>query len=186
MRRTNWFERKFPPIEDNGLLPAILERLEGTPARLRAMLPNSEPAGAMPPGWSAAREIGHLSDLEALWLRRVLDLLQGRAELTAADLQNNATHEADHDAWPLAHLVDRFEAARRALIAALRGVDEADLERSASHPRLGTPMRIVDLAYFVAEHDDHHLVRLRTCTIWPHKTPEALTPERFLPIHGFC
>ena len=27
-------------------------------------------------------------------------------------------------------------------------------------PRLGTPMRLVDLAFFVAEHDDHHLAQI--------------------------
>ena len=36
MKRTPWFERKFDPIADNGLLPGIIERLEGTPARLKA------------------------------------------------------------------------------------------------------------------------------------------------------
>ena len=85
MRRTNWFDRQFPPIEDNGLLPAIVERLAGTPARLRAMLANIEPVAGFPPGWSPAQEIGHLGDLEPLWLRRVRDLLEGRADLTAAD-----------------------------------------------------------------------------------------------------
>lgn len=162
MRRTNWFERQFAPISDNGLFPAILERLEGTPARLRTMLASGEPASQPESsGWSAAKEIGHLTDLEPLWLRRVHEIVDGRADLTATDLSNRATHEADHDAWPLLTLVDRFEQARRSLILALRGVSEADLERSARHPRLGTQMRIVDLAYFVAEHDDHHLARLR-------------------------
>ena len=28
------------------------------------------------------------------------------------------------------------------------------------HPRLGTPMRLIDLAFFVAEHDDHHLAQI--------------------------
>lgn len=161
MRRTNWFDRQFPPIADNGLLPAILERLEGTPARLRAMLAGAETTAAMPQGWSPAKEIGHLADLEPLWLRRVQDIVEGRADLTAADLSNRATHETDHDAWPLLQLVDRFEPARRALVLALRSTADADLERSARHPRLGTPMRIIDLAYFVAEHDDHHIARLR-------------------------
>jgi hypothetical protein len=32
------------------------------------------------------------------------------------------------------------------------------------HPRPGTPMRLIDLAYFVAEHDDHDLARLRELT----------------------
>src|SRR5688500_17918629 len=122
MRRTNWFDRQFPLIEDNGLLPTILERLEGTPARLRAMIAGAEPdAGTIRPGWSAAKEIGHLADLEPLWLRRVQDLREGRAELSAADVTNRATHEADHDSWPLLELVGRFELARRALVASLRG-----------------------------------------------------------------
>ncbi len=167
MRRTNWFERQFPPIADNGLLPAILERLEGTPARLRAMLDRAEPTGASHPGWSPAKEIGHLVDMEPLWLGRVHDILDGRPELTVADLSNRATHEADHDAWPLLQLVNRFEPARRSLVAALRGAADADLERSARHPRLGTPMRLIDLAYFVGEHDDHHMARLREM-IRPH------------------
>jgi hypothetical protein len=29
--------------------------------------------------------------------------------------------------------------------------------RTALHPRLKRPMRLVDLCFFVAEHDDHHL-----------------------------
>jgi hypothetical protein len=28
------------------------------------------------------------------------------------------------------------------------------------HPRLGTPMRLVDMMFFVAEHDDHHLATI--------------------------
>jgi len=31
---------------------------------------------------------------------------------------------------------------------------------SALHPRLGTPLRLIDHALFVAEHDDHHLARI--------------------------
>ncbi len=161
MHRTKWFERHFPPIADNGLLPGILERLAGTPARLRAMVAGVEPARTTQTGWSPAQEIGHLVDLEPLWLRRVQEILEGRAELSVADLSNRATHDADHDRWPLSQLVDRLEPARRALVAALRGAGDTDLDRSARHPRLGTPMRLIDLAYFVAEHDDHHLARLR-------------------------
>ena len=160
MRRTKWFERKFPAIADNGLLPGILERLSGTPARLRAMIADARPRAAES-GWSAAKELGHLSDVEPLWMTRVQDILQGRPDLTPADLTNRATTEADHDRHPLSELVDRLEPGRRALVVALRGATDADLERSARHPRLGTPMRLVDLAYFVAEHDDHHMVRLR-------------------------
>ena len=160
MRRTEWFRRNFPAITDNGLMPGILERLAGTPARLRAMVADARPR-ATASGWSAAKELGHLSDIEPLWIARVDDIMQGRPDLTVADLTNRATTNADHDRHPLPALVDRFEPARRALVAALRGASSGDLERSARHPRLGTPMRLVDLAYFVAEHDDHHMARLR-------------------------
>ena len=57
--------------------------------------------------------------------------------------------------------VEQFASQRSMLVAALRVVAEPDLERSARHPRLGTAMRIVDLAFFVAEHDDHHMARMR-------------------------
>jgi hypothetical protein len=170
MRRTPWFERRFPPIDDNGLLPAILERLEGTAPRLRALLSGVERASPVDAGWTIAQEVGHLIDLEPLWLQRVHEIMRGQADLAAADLSNRATHEGDHNQWPVTQLVERFERARLALVSALRGAAARDLERSARHPRLGTPMRLIDLAYFVAEHDDHHLARLRelTTTHAPH------------------
>jgi hypothetical protein len=31
---------------------------------------------------------------------------------------------------------------------------------SSLHPRLQQPMRLIDHALFVAEHDDHHLARI--------------------------
>ena len=33
----------------------------------------------------------------------------------------------------------------------------AELARTSLHPRLRQPMSVVDLCFFVAEHDDHHL-----------------------------
>ncbi len=161
MRRTPWFERQFAPIADNGLLPGILERLDGTPARLAALLATCAVTVGARPGWSPAQELGHLVDLEPLWLARVRDIADGRSDLSVADLTNRATHEGDHDRWPLVVLAGRFAAERMKLVTAVRALTPADLERSARHPRLGTPMRVIDLAYFVAEHDDHHMARLR-------------------------
>jgi hypothetical protein len=37
----------------------------------------------------------------------------------------------------------------------------ADAARTAVHPRLKISMRLVDLCYFVAVHDDHHLAVIR-------------------------
>ncbi len=88
---------------------------------------------AKPDGkWSAQEHAGRLLDLEPLWLARVRDYVAGNAGLTAANLTNRKTHEAE---------------------AALFG-------RAIPHPRLRTPIRLVDHLYFVAEHDDHHLAAI--------------------------
>ena len=162
MKRTNWFDRKFPPITDNGVFPCILERLEGTPARLRQKFAkitgNLAPVGAGK--WSIKKEIGHLIDLEPLWFERALQIIGGQSNLAVADLTNRKTHDAGHDFEEIADLLARFEKEREKFLAVLRQISEADLEKSAIHPRLGTPMKLIDLAFFVAEHDDHHLAQI--------------------------
>jgi hypothetical protein len=45
----------------------------------------------------------------------------------------------------------------------VRRLDEYDatfVERTALHPRLKMKIRVIDLAFFIAEHDDHHLARI--------------------------
>ena len=46
---------------------------------------------------------------------------------------------------------------RFVLVEFLENAIAEDLNKSALHPRLQTPMKIIYLAFFVAEHDDHHL-----------------------------
>jgi len=45
-------------------------------------------------------------------------------------------------------------------VSVLESAPDSALERTARHPRLGTPMRLIDIAFFTAEHDDHHLSRI--------------------------
>ena len=66
----------------------------------------------------------------------------------------------DHDRHEASDLIARFETEREKLVDLLRSAGDADLVKAAVHPRLGTPMKLVDLAYFVAEHDDHHLAQI--------------------------
>lgn len=163
MQRTKWFDRKFPAIEDNGILPCIIERLEGTPARLaekmkqinKAILPVSKDNK-----WSIKKEIGHLIDLEPLWLERAKEIIAGEPDLKKADLTNSKTQEANHDEKEVTALITDFSTHRQQLVKLLRELQDTDLDKSSKHPRLGTPMKIIDLAYFVAEHDDHHLAQI--------------------------
>lgn len=164
MQKTEWFNRKFPIIEDNGILPSIIERLCGTPARIDEITAHLQPALLtlkVNGKWTIKEEIGHLSDLEPLWLGRLDDLVNGVPELRAADLTNQKTHTANHDTTELKTLLQGFRKQRELFVTGLLNLNDDLLLNSSLHPRLKTPMRIIDLAYFVAEHDDHHLASVR-------------------------
>jgi len=101
--------------------------------------------------------VGHLADLEPLWLGRVEDLAEGQKELRPADLENTATWAANHNEAPTLSVLERFRDWRAKLVDRLESLDESELKATALHPRLRQPMTVVDLCLFVAEHDDHHL-----------------------------
>jgi len=158
-----WFERKFEFSFSLDLLPNLRARLRGTPARLEETLRGHphEVLIAKPQGkWSAQEHAGHLLDLESLSLARLEDYVAARSELTPADLTNRKTEEANHNALPLEQLLAEFRAARATLLARVDELDASRFARTLPHPRLKTPMRLIDHLYFVAEHDDHHLARI--------------------------
>lgn len=160
---SNWFERKFDftfPVE---LYPNLCVRLRGTPARLEEMVrdrPRESLVRRPEDKWSAQEHAGHLLDLELLWMARVDDFLAGAGELTAADLSNRKTHQANHNARGINEILAGFRTARMQLVDRVQGLDAGQFVRSMLHPRLKQPMRLVDHLYFVAKHDDHHLARI--------------------------
>ncbi|MDH3652479.1 MAG: DinB family protein [Saprospiraceae bacterium] len=160
---TAWFERKFPSIDDTGRLPTLVERLISTPLRLTAKVSGITDLNlevGKSGRWSVKEEIGHLVTLEPLWLGRVHDILQEELILREADLTNQATFDGNFNEWDVDELVRAFREERIRLTAALEQLSSFDLEKSSLHPRLKIRMKIVDLAFFIAEHDDHHLVRI--------------------------
>jgi uncharacterized damage-inducible protein DinB len=163
MDREPWFERKFAFQLPASHFPLLLERLRGTPARVEERTRGlTRPVLTQRDGrrWSIQENAGHLLDLEPLWLERAHQLFAGAELLAPADLQNRRTHEADHNAGELTGLLAAFRRARLQLLALIATADEATILRAGLHPRLKTPMRLLDLAEFVAEHDDHHLAAI--------------------------
>jgi uncharacterized damage-inducible protein DinB len=159
-----WFDRTFDYGLSVGDAPRLLDRLratpdriaaalEGVPARLRAYKPDGR--------WSVQEHAGHLLDLEELWARRLDDFEQERPVLSPADLQNRRTHEARHNQRDVRSLTDAFRTARTGIVDRLERWSPAELARVSRHPRLDQPMSVVDLCFFVAEHDDHHLAVAR-------------------------
>jgi len=155
-----WFERKFNFETISGTFPFIIDRLDGTVLSIRTKVTglSSEILTAeKEDNWSIQKNIGHLLDLEPLWLNRIKDILNGEEYLREADLTNAKTHNANHNDRDISDLIADFEIERSKLIRLCKDV-ESDAERLTSlHPRLNKPMKIIDLCYFVAEHDDHHL-----------------------------
>ena len=165
-----WFERKFDfslPVE---LLPNVCARLRGTSGRMEEALAGRrhEILIAKPQGkWSAQEHAGHLWDLEPLWLARVNDFAARADRLTVADLSNRKTDQANHNSRPLEYILIGFRAAREKLLKRVDELDSSLFSQTIPHPRLKTPMRLIDHLYFAAEHDDHHLA-----AIWEQVRPE--------------
>lgn len=163
MERMAWFERRFSFDLPAWMYPNVLERLRGTPARLEdrlLILPRELLVHREGEKWSIQEHAGHLLDLEALVAARLEDYAAGREILTPADLQNRKTYEAEHNSKEIGEILGAFRKERMEFVERLEALDAELLERSAIHPRLQTPMRVIDLAFFKAEHDDHHLARI--------------------------
>jgi uncharacterized damage-inducible protein DinB len=163
INKTRWFDRKFQFDLPLDRFPDVVERLRGTPPRLAertANLPLEILVRRDGSAWSIQEQVGHLLDLEPLWSTRIDELLAGAHLLSAADLQNRKTHEANHNADAIDNLLKRFKTERDRIVGKLEHLEESDVARSALHPRLAQPMNMLDLAFFVAEHDDHHLARI--------------------------
>ena len=161
--RRIWFDRSFELGLPLGAFPDVLERVRGTPARLEDRVGSLEPEKLVVEvrgAWSIQANVGHLLDLEELWSGRLEELLGGNKQLRGADLENRKTHEAKHNRRSIEELLKEFRSTRMATVARLESLSDEDLGRQALHPRLGQPMSAVDLFFFVAEHDDHHLARI--------------------------
>jgi uncharacterized damage-inducible protein DinB len=155
-----WVDRKFQFDHLDGTYLNILERLEGTPLRLEAKLDglSEEELTASPDGkWSIQVHLGHLLTLESLWLGRLDDMVMGKEELRAWETTNLETKEANFNEGHLPTILEDFSTMREGFCDALRLLEGECDTMSAFHPRLKAPLSLIEMAYFIAEHDDHHL-----------------------------
>jgi uncharacterized damage-inducible protein DinB len=146
------------------MLADFVERLRGIVPRLGPVLVgvDDEVAHRQQDGrWSIAQNVGHLADVEDLWQERLEDLRQGRAVYTPADPKRFQTAALRHQTRALPVIVAELAERRARLVRDLSEAPAALQAASAFHERLQVPMRLVDCAQFYAEHDDHHLLRIR-------------------------
>ncbi|HEX5884664.1 MAG TPA: DinB family protein [Pyrinomonadaceae bacterium] len=163
MHRIKWTDRRFNFDFPAGLYPEVIERIRGTPARLEELLAglSSETLTTQADGrWSMQENAGHLLDLESLVSQRIDEYLAGNSALHAADMSNRKTYEASHNNVPVTTILNAFRTARHDIVHRLERLDAGVFERAALHPRLNVQMRLVDMLFFQAEHDDYHLARI--------------------------
>lgn len=155
-----WFDRKFQFILPTEMFAIVIERLRGTPARLEEKLAYvSLEALTKSEGskWSILENVGHLLVVMELWERRIVDYNNRVEELYPADLENAKTKESNFNEQSLGYLLKEFRTRQEQLIEDFEAFSDDEAGLTALHPRLKTPMRLIDLAFFIAEHDDHHL-----------------------------
>lgn len=162
-KHLKWTDRTFQftfPVE---VYPEMIERLRGTPARLEDRVRSiaseilTQRDGER---WSVQENVGHLLDLESLFQQRLDEYLAGAKVLQAADMSNRKTHEADHNQVLMQSILTDFRDRRTQLVIRLDSLDSQTFAAVAHHPRLNEPMRLVDMLFFQAEHDDYHLARI--------------------------
>jgi len=179
-----WGERTFAftfPVE---VFPEMIERARGTPTRLEDRV-GSIPAAALTSRdgerWSIQENAGHLLDIEALFSRRLDEYLAGAETLHAADMSNRQTFEADHNRANIQSILVGFRRERTQLVQRFDDLQPQTFAKVAHHPRLNVPMRLVDMIYFQAEHDDYHLARISELIrlfVGGHQTAGASPPSR--------
>jgi hypothetical protein len=164
VERIAWFTREFSfDLLPVWMYPNVLERVRGTPARLEDLARGLSPETLTRRDgdkWSIQEQAGHLLDLEPLGMTRLDDYDSGREELHAADRENRKTFEANHNADTIENILAAFRRERMEFMRRLDAYDETFVQRTALHPRLKMKIRVLDLAFFIAEHDDHHLARI--------------------------
>jgi hypothetical protein len=159
MKKVEWFQRSFSFGMPVGMLPFYLERLSGTAARMeeKTLKVSDEILSFKLDGkWSAKENMAHLAEVDEIALKRLDEMVNGISPMSPAVIQPSRNYNAQ----PVKEVIEYFRENRAKNLARYQLLSEGDLVKSSLHPRLKVQMNPVDLAYFDAEHDDHHLVRV--------------------------
>lgn len=163
-----WKDRRLPfgrPVEE---MPLLLERMQGTPLRL-AQLTRSVPHELLVQNregqWSVMEHIAYLLYLDQHMHERVEDFLARRPRLcTIEDTQGSHDH-VGHRERTLGDLLEEYHLTRDSLVRGLQGLEREALQHRSLHPCNEHEMSPVDMALWLAEHDDHRLVTIRRSVI---------------------
>lgn len=159
MNMLAWFDRKFTFGLSPEMLPFYLERLSGTMARIEFKVKGVDDkilSEKFNTKWCLKQHIGHLAEVDEIGNRRIDEMTSGAAVLSPAVFEPK-----DYSTWPIGKVLDYFDKTRAGNIKKYNNLTDDQLLKDSEHPRLKVKMTPVDLAWFDAEHDDHHLVAIQ-------------------------
>jgi uncharacterized damage-inducible protein DinB len=159
-----WVERKFTFDHlTEGDFPSLVVRLRATPARLESAvrgLSRERLTRREGDSWSILEQVGHLVEVDALHDGRLEDYRAGASVLRAADMENKRTYAGGYNDRTIEEVLAAFRGVRGRFVERLDAWEPERRVAVALHPRLQQPMRVVDMLFFAAEHDEHHLARV--------------------------
>jgi len=154
-----WFERNMVFGKPKEMLPYFLERLDGTIVRIQSKVKGvseTSLAKQLDSKWSVKQNVGHLADVEEIGNKRIQEIISGISPMSPAVVEP----KLDYNNIPMSEIIERLAKFRNENIVKYQSLSEADLDKTSLHPRFKVLMTPVDLAWFKAEHDDHHLVKI--------------------------
>ena len=160
MTKQKWFDKKFQFDLAQDHYGSVLKKLRENPEKISQLVSNLSElilTERLHNKWSIQENIGHLIDLEDLHDGRIDDFIAGKEKLRPADLNNKKTEEANHNNKRITDLISQFKVLRENFVKRMKRLDEKVLTRNSIHPRLNQPMRPIDMAQFILEHDEHHI-----------------------------
>ena len=160
MKKLQWFEREFIFGLPQGMLPFYLSRLTGTVVRLESKVKdvsNDILSNKFEGKWSVKQNIGHLAEVDEIALKRIGEIIKGISPMSPAVFEP----QQDYNVQPIDNVIEYFRTNRLRCLERYQNLSEEELSKKSLHPRLKIMITPVDLAWFDAEHDDHHLVRIQ-------------------------
>ncbi|BCS87296.1 DinB family protein [Pseudodesulfovibrio sediminis] len=153
----------------------IIKSLEATPSILAGMV-NSIPEDQhllkrQPAFWSIAEHVAHLADVQSMLVERLTRILtEDKPEFIP--FFPDAEEEEAPPIPAMAEALSTFSSGRKRQLALLKGINEKEWERTATHPEY-TEYSIRILARHILMHDYWHMYRMEE--LWLTQDPYLTT-----------
>ena len=105
--------------------------------------------------WSIKEVIGHIADVERIFVFRALCFARGEAVALPGFDENEYARQSNAGSRPLKDLVDELRTVRAATVSFFAGLSEKELLRRGTANQNGYTVRA--LAFIIAGHERHHV-----------------------------